>query len=251
MSSTPASPPPEYPKKGHRSARPRLAASIILTRRRAGRTELLMGRRSAKHVFMPLKYVFPGGRVDRADSFAPLSDDLAPPAREALDACIGEARGRAAAAAAVRELAEETGLLLARPGRIRSRHANWSPFREAGAAPDLSGLDIITRAVTPPGRTRRFDTFFFKADESALLDDRPAKPSPELEDVHWVEFDAARELDLPIITHFVLDEMVRVSEPDPQRPRWTRQLHGRFRIDPLIPDEDGETEFWSREGGQG
>ena len=223
----------EIKTPGLRPMRPRLAASILLTRARPNGLEVLMGRRAAHHVFMPQKYVFPGGRVDRADATAPLAGDIPPVELETMCRILPERRARAAAVAAVRELAEETGLLIGRKCENRSRHPHWAPFKQAGAAPDISALSLIARAVTPPGRTRRFDTWFFAAPESALLDDRPAQPSDELEDVRWVTLDEARALDLPIITHVVIEELRRVTPPAPERPRSFRQMHGRMRADPL------------------
>lgn len=213
--------------------RPRLAASLILTRGRGNATEVLMGRRSSKHVFMPNKYVFPGGRVDRADSTAPIARDLDRRVLDIMRRILPERRARAAAAAAIRETAEETGLLIAREGECRSRHPNWAPFRRDRVLPDLAPLSLITRAITPPGRPRRFDTWFFTADASALYDDRPPAPSPELEDVQWVPLAEAKSLDLPIITHFVLDELVRVTPPKPEPPRHIRDRRGRMWIEPL------------------
>lgn len=213
--------------------RPRLAASLILTRTHSTGMDVLMGRRSARHVFMPNKYVFPGGRVDRADHTAPLAADLAEDVREAMARVVPENRARAAAVAAVRETAEETGLFIARTGAFRSRHANWQPFRREGLAPDLSGLQLITRAVTPPGRTRRFDTWFFTADASALADERAPTPSSELEDVRWVPLEEARTLDLPMVTHFVLGELDRVTPPAPEPVRWMRAVRGQMVIEPI------------------
>ena len=43
----------------------------------------------------------------------------------------------------------------------------WKPFTEAGLLPDPSSLFLIARAITPPGRVRRFDTRFFTADASS------------------------------------------------------------------------------------
>lgn len=213
--------------------RPRLAASLILTRGRGERTEVLMGRRSSRHVFMPNKYVFPGGRVDRADGTAPFARDLDRGVMDIMQRFLPERRARAAAAAAVRETAEETGLLIAREGACRSRHANWAPFRQHGVVPDLAPLSLITRAITPPGRTRRFDTWFFTADAAALHGDLPPKPSSELEDVQWVPLAEARDLDLPSVTHFVLDELVRVQPPRPEPPRHIRDRRGKMWVEPL------------------
>lgn len=213
--------------------RPRLAASLILTRGEKSNAEVLMGRRSAQHVFMPNKYVFPGGRVDRADATAPLAGDLSGDVMSVMCRNLPERRARAAAAAAVRETAEETGLLIARPGAHRSRHPHWRPFKQDGFLPDLSGLRLITRAVTPPGRSRRFDTWFFTADASALGDDRAPVPSSELEDVRWVPLKEAHTLDLPMVTHFVLSELERVLPPAPEPVRWIRDVRGQMRADEL------------------
>lgn len=218
---------------GLRPIRPRLAASLILTRREGSRVEVLMGRRSARHVFMPNKYVFPGGRVDRADNTAPIARDLADDVLSAMARTLPRRRARAAAAAAVRETAEETGLLIARDGPCPSRHAGWAPFRRFGVLPDLAPLRLITRAITPPGRTRRFDTWFFTADAGALYDNRPPVPSAELEDVQWVPLAEARDLDLPSVTHFVLDELVRVQPPRPEPPRHIRDRRGKMWVEPL------------------
>lgn len=213
--------------------RPRLAASLILTRGDKSSAEVLMGRRSAQHVFMPNKYVFPGGRVDRADATAPLAGDLDTDVLDVMCRSLPERRARAAAAAAVRETAEETGLLIASPGQHRSRHPHWRPFKQDGFLPDLSGLRLITRAVTPPGRTRRFDTWFFTADASELGDERAPVPSSELEDVRWVPLPEARTLDLPMVTHFVLGELERVLPPGPEPVRWIRDVRGRMCVDEL------------------
>ncbi len=191
-----------------KARRPRLAASLILTRKRAsGDVELLLGRRSGGHVFMPQKYVFPGGRVDRTDGYAPLAREPRAQVRDALCRVLTERRARAAAAAALRETAEETGLLVARPGSMDKPKPEWSPFSEAGVLPDAEPLDLIARAITPPGRPRRFDAFFFQADADAVHDSTDLTGSGELEDLRWATLAEAHELDIPIITRFVLSEL--------------------------------------------
>lgn len=210
--------------------RPRLAASLILTRRRAsGAVELLLGRRSGGHVFMPQKYVFPGGRVDRADGYAPLAREPRDDVRAVLTRVLSERRARAAAAAALRETAEETGLLLAQPGAILRPGAAWQAFAAAGVRPDAAALDLVARAITPPGRTRRFDAWFFHAEADQIHGDSRLVSNGELEDLRWVELDAARHLDIPIITRFVLSELearlarrdapVRCARVTPKGPR--------------------------------
>ena len=117
------------------------AASVVLVRR-GGAGRVLMGQRGAGAVFMPSKYVFPGGRVDSGDhsdalGLAPdcqarLGQHLLPtsPPPTALVACVR------------RELREETSLTL----------------------PPTAPLRFIFRAITPPGSPRRFDARFFLAD---------------------------------------------------------------------------------------
>src|ERR1700761_4784089 len=153
--------------------RPVDAATLILVDRSAATPKVLVGRRHDKVVFQPGKIVFPGGRVDTADNRVP----LARPMPESLEANllkgspkITASRARALAVAAIREACEETGLCLGRKaeGAAPKLDGPWQPFAEAGLLPDPSGLFLIARAITPPGRVRRFDTRFFTADASAI-----------------------------------------------------------------------------------
>ena len=56
--------------------RPRDAATLILLDRQGGKVCVLMGRRHARHVFMPGKFVFPRGRTDPADSRVTVAAEL-------------------------------------------------------------------------------------------------------------------------------------------------------------------------------
>jgi len=58
--------------KDQRSPRPKDAATLILVRPGKTGVEVLMGKRSGRHSFMPDKYVFPGGRVDPSDGRVPV-----------------------------------------------------------------------------------------------------------------------------------------------------------------------------------
>ena len=91
--------------------RPKDAATLILTRD-AKRPEVLMGRRAPGHVFMASKWVFPGGRIERADFNADDDGALSHDAARRLQAEMPARRARALALAAVRETFEETGLIL-------------------------------------------------------------------------------------------------------------------------------------------
>ena len=70
---------------------------------------------------------------------------------------------RALALAAIRETFEETGLALGVTGLGAPPEppaGAWTRFAETGVFPTLEGLDFLARAITPPGRTRRFDARF-------------------------------------------------------------------------------------------
>lgn len=202
-----------------RAVRPRDAATLILTRpRAAGALEILMGKRSAAHRFMPNKYVFPGGRVDIADGRLAHATDLRPEVLARVAQHGGERLARALARAAIRETFEEAGLLLGRPvAAPRSSSApGWSGFFQAGYEPDLSALTYVARAITPPYRDRRFDTRFFIADAASLAEppEVARAASGELLELAWVSLDEARNLDLPTITRAVLDEIeTRADDP--------------------------------------
>ena len=168
----------------------RPAATIILVRRRHSGAEVLMGQRGAGAVFMPSKYVFPGGGVDAADLSAPeagrLSDRCA--ARLTAYPLPDSPAPGTLATCAVRELTEETGLRLTdAPGALR----------------------FVFRAITPPGRSRRFDARFFLVDADHVIGDTEdfSTASDELSHLHWIGTGAARALDLPFITEVVLAEV--------------------------------------------
>jgi 8-oxo-dGTP pyrophosphatase MutT (NUDIX family) len=203
-----------------RLLRPRDSATIIIVRRDGPMPRVLMGKRHAGHAFMPNKYVFPGGRVDAADCRLGAARDLHPKVAEKLLARMrGQpslARARGLAMAAVRETFEEVGMIvgLRHDGAARSRSAPWRAFLETGYSPDLAGLRLFARAITPPGRPRRFDSRFFVLDaENVANRDHPLRTaSNELLDPYWVTFGETRDLDLPSITRDVLKRLERALE---------------------------------------
>ena len=197
----------------HKSTRPRDAATLILVR---DRREVMMGQRAKGHVFMPDKWVFPGGRVDPGDVRAPAARELRPET-EALLRLGGVRRApRAFALAAVRETKEEAGLILG-----------------AAKGADLSKLEFVARAITPPHRPRRFDARFFMADAHAVGAHAEPSPSEELLHTKWFTLEEAAALDLPSITRFVLKEVAaRLAGEalDPPFLRWARGGHQMDRL---------------------
>src|ERR1700675_464400 len=94
---------------------PRDAATLMLIDRSGPKPKVLLGRRHAGHKFMPGKFVFPGGRIEALDQTMTAISELHPNAQKKLMVRVPEPNvefARAFALAAVRETAEETGLLL-------------------------------------------------------------------------------------------------------------------------------------------
>src|SRR5437868_2735114 len=193
--------------------RPKDAATIILIDRSGAELKVLMGRRHEGHKFMPGKFVFPGGRVDASDRYVPVAGQLDPQVEARLMARLrrpSRIRARVLAVAAIREAYEETGLLLGiRMENPAKFPGGWDAFAQAGVQPSLDELHFIARAITPPRRPRRFDTRFFAADAGAIADrvEGIIGPDAELVELVWVPIAAAKELDLPTITHVVLVDL--------------------------------------------
>ncbi|MBM1221191.1 NUDIX domain-containing protein [Ponticoccus sp. SC2-23] len=185
------------------------AATIVLMRDEDTRPRILMGQRGAGAAFLPNKFVFPGGAVDAVDGTIPLARPLRPDTHAALgreSGCTPEAL----AAAALRELWEETGLILGDPhGWAEPPPRGWRGFAAAGFAPSGAELTYIFRAVTPLGRPRRFDARFFLARAEALATDPDdfSRAEDELNHLQWIPLDTARDFDLPFITEVVLAEL--------------------------------------------
>lgn len=201
-------------EKRWKNTRPRDASTLVLLDFRGGRPHVLMGRRDKSLKFMPGMFVFPGGRVDRADRFAPHTGALDAASRDRLledmKGKASEGRARALALTAIRETYEETGILLGAPGTpSRPPRGDWAGFAEHGVLPDLSAITFFARAITPPKRPRRFDTRFFTATADAIghqlsFENRPHK---ELGELQWIELEEAKNLDMPAITGVILEEL--------------------------------------------
>lgn len=197
----------------------RNAATVIVLRDRESNPQVLMGQRGAKAAFMPSKFVFPGGAVDAEDANIALSKPLPALCADRLLEDSSEDLSHALAVAAIRELWEETGLILGQPGNWHGDvPEDWQSYAARGFLPVADRLQFVFRAITPPGRPRRFDARFFLLDADHLagdLDDFSAA-SDELSHLQWVPLSQAREFDLPFITEVVLAEVeANVDDPAP------------------------------------
>jgi 8-oxo-dGTP pyrophosphatase MutT (NUDIX family) len=190
--------------------RPRDAATLIIVRQDK---QILLGRRNAKHLFMPHRYVFPGGAVDAGDARVPCPLPLARDVEKQLTTSVSAARARALAMAAVRETFEETGLIVgersSRPPKSRSPH--WQPFFDTGHVPALDRLQYFARAVTPPGMVRRFDARFFLCSADHVTG--KLKGNGELAHLHWVSLANVGKLQLAPITQLVLGLLAQHLDP--------------------------------------
>ncbi len=192
------------------SQQPRDAATIILIRDAATHPRVLMGKRGTRAAFMPSKFVFPGGALDAADTDVPLARPMSGLCAGRLTEQAGTVSASTFAAAAIRELWEETGLVLGVPGPWPGTPPEgWQSFAATGHLPSPAGLSYVFRAITPKGRPRRFDARFFLADASCVAGDVDdfSRGTDELSDLSWLLLDEARELDLPFITEVVLAEI--------------------------------------------
>ena len=201
-------------RRASRAVRPKDAATLIIVRGGGKEPRVLMGRRAASHKFMPNKFVFPGGKVDPADSRIVPPYDLHPQVMKRLRRGCSEARARALALAAIRETFEETGLVVGEPDTptLRTRSRDWADFLQHDVNPRLDVLHLVARAITPPSRNRRFDARFFMVDAEHIQGEVHERPqgSGELLDLHWVGVSKAQEMDqLPHITRAVLQELER------------------------------------------
>ncbi len=210
--------------------RPRDAASLVIVRGTGADAEVLMGRRAARHRFMPNVPVFPGGRVDAGDHGVGLAGDLAPGLRAWMGARWGPGRSRALGVAALRETFEEAGLVfgeLADPPGTGPRRLR----------PDLGVLRYLGRAITPPASPIRFHARFFLA---RLEDARGAvRDSHELQALRWYRLDEALDLPLADVTEFLVGHLRdRLRGRAPAGTPFFSYRHGRARVRWEAPPPD-------------
>ena len=210
---------------------PRHSATVLLVRGREP-WELLLMRRPGGADFAPGAYVFPGGTVHENDR-----------------ASTDEIR-----AAAVRELFEEVGVLLARHGKRFARESDSEKARrlieqgktfgealgELGLEPAYDRLVLFARWVTPALLRRRYDARFFLAQLPPNQVIRPQEG--EVTDWLWIEPQQAldsRELTLVYATRTVL-ESVAADKNSARLFSRARQLGDVPTIEPrIVQTENG------------
>lgn len=204
-----------------RAIRPRDAATIVIVDGKPGKFRVLMGRRNRNLTFMPGALVFPGGRVDPSDGSIPSVDELPSGTEQKIVTNLrgrpSKRRARGLAMAAIRELCEESGLLIGMSGTIDTRNDDWQPFLDRGIVPALGHLAVLSRAITPPGPPRRFDTWFFVT-RSDVIGHAPAggfTPNSELEQLEWIEPEAAIAGATREITRVMIVELMNRLKRDP------------------------------------
>jgi 8-oxo-dGTP pyrophosphatase MutT (NUDIX family) len=224
--------------QSHPNQRWRDAATLILVDRAEPTPKVLLGRRHAGHKFLPGRFVFPGGRVERGDGLMPVASPLDVAVEAQLLKRVRRptpAKARAFALAAVRETFEETGLLIGRKQEgVRGAVGRRTTFfDQVGVYPDLASMHFIARALTPPGRPRRFDTRFFAADATAIAHrvEGVVGPDAEFVELVWLPITEVERLEMPTITKVALKELEARSAagfghdlPVP----FYRMLHRRF-----------------------
>ena len=224
--------------RSHPNVPPRDAATLIVIDTSGGVPRVLLGRRHAGHTFIPGKFVFPGGRLEPSDRRVAGTVAMDPIMEAQLSREVkrpGPVLARALALAAIRETFEETGLLLGAKAKdpVQFPDGPWSTIAATGWSPDLAQIHFVARAITPPGRPKRFDTRFFCADASAIVYrvEGVVGPEAELVELVWLPMADAGQLDMPAVTSVVLTELesriaagLRRELPVP----FYRMLHGRF-----------------------
>lgn len=219
-------------------ATPHPAATVVLLRPGDAGLEVLLTRRPSTMAFAAGMMVFPGGRVDPGDGDARLvaRSSLDPDqAALRLGGAIEPAPAAALHVAAVREMYEEAGVLLADgpadgtdttalridllSGRVA--FADIADRLDLRLRPDR--LVPIARWVTPAAYPRRFDASFFAAEfpvgaattfvGDEVADHRWTTPRAALDAM------AAHEIEMWIPTSSTLQRLVDVATFDAVRER--------------------------------
>jgi 8-oxo-dGTP pyrophosphatase MutT (NUDIX family) len=251
---------------------PRLASAVMLLRDTASGQgiEVFMVRRVIQSDFMPDVYVFPGGSVSKDDRAAELVAGLCKP----VAASPGDPEGRTALgggarAAAIRELFEEAGILLAYDAEkllalTEQEVERFDTYRKAfnerkGSLVEMAHTEHLTLAtdlldyfahwITPEGMPKRFDTHFFVT--TAPKEQQAAHDRLETSEGIWISPIEAlarfehKEFPLVFATIYQLHELAVFSSVQ-EALKSTAKQHVLTRI-PVLVQEDGKTRVFLQE----
>ena len=190
---------------------PRNAASLILLKGDNKDIKVLLGKRSSKARFMPGAWVFPGGVIDKKDFKQNITSSLDPKIIKKLAVANNFNFANALAVTAIRETAEETGLLLGKfnknvPNKNLDLQNGIDFLASHNLVPDLSKISYLGRAITPTFSPIRFHARFFVADSIYLKG--KIQTTNELVEIDWISVQQARELPMADVTEFMIQELL-------------------------------------------
>lgn len=249
-----------FVESGTAPATPKIAATVLLLRPSPAGFEVYLLRRVSTMAFAAGMYAFPGGSVDPRDR--EVSVAWAGPTPREWSARLGqpESDARAVVCAAVREVFEESGVMLAGPdestvvGDVSG--ADWERDRQALLGRELALTELLAkrglvlrsdllapfgRWLTPIFEPRRFDTYFFVA--RLPLAQVPRDVGGEADHTVWLTPAEAVSLAMLPPTTYHLTELARFSDVDtaltagaaldltePTMPRHERDAEGDWLI---------------------
>jgi 8-oxo-dGTP pyrophosphatase MutT (NUDIX family) len=239
----------------------------VLVRPATASFEVFLVRRHDSVAFMGGAHVFPGGRVDEADTIAD-PEQWCDGVRDAVARASDRAQDEAIAfhVAAIRELFEEAGVLLARDGgrRIVEMHEGDSQRYDAcrrdlleqrltmrelaereGLRLALDALALFAHWVTPGVETRRFDTYFFLAVapevQHAAHDERETTQGTWMPPAEALDRCLAGEIALPPPTWTTLRWLSRCASVDEAWQWAVSRPRPVPRVQPCIDDRGDGT----------
>ena len=254
------------------SVEPRIASAVMLLRDTASEQglEVFMVRRVIQSDFMPDVYVFPGGSVSKDDRAAELVEGVCRHVGpSAADPEGRTASGSGTRAAAIRELFEEAGILLAyRADRLLAISENevdyFDAYRKAfnnrqGSLVEMARaehlvlatdlLDYFAHWITPEGMPKRFDTHFFLT--TAPTEQQAAHDRLETSEGVWISPMEAlarferKEFPLVFATIYQLRELAMFGSVK-EALESTATKHVPTRI-PVLLHEGGKTRVFLQE----
>ena len=246
------------------------SATVVMLRECEGPPELLLVKRRAGDAFGD-SYAFPGGVVDHDESDAHgLIDGITPDSANSILDLPKE--GLDYYSAAIREVFEETGILLARTSdgqwadvtpdiqglrvEVDKGRLPWSEFLESqGLRIACDALHYFAYWQTPLDQHKRWSTRFFLAESPAGQD--ASHDGSEVTDIRWLTarqaLDNARDrsMKLPLPTIRNLEDMQHGQSVD-EMIAWanTNQREGIIKLRPILIEQNGQSTWvvWGDEG---